>query len=268
MYLSQMSWPQCGKIDWTHVLAILPLGSTEQHGRHLPCNTDTLLVTRIAEALEARRSQHVLLLPTMWLGHSPHHLSFGATLSAGHNAYADMLVQIAGSLQEMGCGNLLLLNGHGGNRTPATAALQEMKDRWPKLRAMLTDYWAPAAMDIQKIAEGGVTGMGHAGELETSLYMYLCPELVNQSEILDAGQGNCPAGDAYQGYMLRGSPLAWVDNFSEITETGAFGKPTLASAQKGEHFFYCIVEAAQRLIDAVLKRMEGDTHEPASGVIG
>lgn len=105
-----------------------------------------------------------------------------------------------------------------------------------------------------------MTGMGHAGELETSLYMFLCPERVNRSEIVDAGEGNCPAGDAYQGYMMRGSPLAWVDNFSQITQTGAFGKPTLASAEKGERFFRSIVEAVQRLIDAVLERMEGDVH--------
>lgn len=93
MYLTHMSWPQCDGIDWARTVAVLPLGSTEQHGRHLPCDTDTLLVTRIAEVLEARCERHVLLLPTMWLGHSPHHQSFGATLSAGHRVYTDMLVQ-------------------------------------------------------------------------------------------------------------------------------------------------------------------------------
>ncbi len=256
MYLTALNWPQCKQIDWARTIAVLPLGSTEQHGRHLPCNTDTLLVTRIAEALEARYAQRVLLLPTLWLGHSPHHLSFGATISAGHRVYTDMVVQIAGSLQGMGCQTLLLLNGHGGNRTPATAALQEMKERWPRLRAMLTDYWSLAAADIRKIAEGGVTGMGHAGELETSLYMYLRPELVNGAEMVDTGKGNCPAGDAYQGYMMQGSPLAWVDNFSEITQTGAFGKPTLASAGKGKQFFERIVDAACELVEAIAHAME------------
>lgn len=258
MYLTHMSWPECQRIDWTHTLAVLPLGSTEQHGRHLPCDTDTLLVTRIAEALEARSARRILLLPTVWLGHSPHHLSFGATLSCSHRVYTEMLVEVARSLESMGCRNLLLLNGHGGNRTPAASALQEMKDRWPRFRAMLADYWALAAEEIKRDAQGGVTGMGHAGELETSLYMYLCPERVNLAEIVDAGSGNCPAGEAYQGYMMKGSPLSWVDQFSEITDTGAYGKPTLASAEKGERFFFGIVDAAWRLCNAVIEKTGGD----------
>lgn len=257
MKLHAMRWPQCAQVDWARVVAVLPLGATEQHGRHLPCDTDTLLVTRIAEQAERMLPESVLLAPTLWLGHSPHHTSFGATLSMRHGGYTDTLCAVMESFWSMGCRRLLLLNGHGGNRVPALAALQEMKDRHAEFVPMLTDYWSLAADEILAIADGGVTGMGHAGELETSLYLYLCPEGVEASEIQDAGTGNCPAGSAYQGYMLQGTPLAWVDHFSQITSTGAFGKPTLASAEKGERFFAAITLAVERLIRAILSH-EGE----------
>ncbi len=193
-----------------------------------------------------------MLAPTLWLGHSPHHLSFGATLSVHHALYTGMLCEIAESFAKMGCKKLLFLNGHGGNRGPAAIALQELKDRHSAFQPMLVDYWALAAQDILNIATSGVTGMGHACELETSLYLHLCPENVAMNEIGDAGVGNCPAGDAYQGYMFKGTPLGWVDNFSEITDTGVFGKPTHATAEKGERFFDAIVQGVEHLIAAIM----------------
>ncbi len=252
MRLHAMRWPDCAKVDWEKTLALVPLGSTEQHGRHLPSDTDTRLVTAIAEAVEARQARRLILAPTLWLGHSPHHLSFGATLSAHHTLYTGMLCEIAESFSKMGCKKLLFLNGHGGNRVPALAALQELKDRHTAFQPMLADYWALAARDILNIATSGVTGIGHACELETSLYLYLYPENVAADEIRDAGTGNSPAGDAYQGYMFQGTPLGWVDDFSDITDTGAFGKPTHATREKGVRFFDAIVEGVDRLITAIL----------------
>ncbi len=252
MILSHMTWTECAQVDWGQALALVPLGSTEQHGPHLPCNTDTLLVTAIAEAAEQRLAGQVVLCPTVWLGHSPHHLSFGATLSAHHAPYAAMLVEILRSLRSMGCKKALLLNGHGGNRVPAAIAMQEMKDQDPQYTVMHADYWALAADDILSISSSGVTGMGHACELETSLYMHVCPQGVRSQEIRDAGEGNCPAGSAYQGYMFQGTPLAWVDNFEQITDTGVFGKPTHASAEKGAKFFAAIVAAVERLLESAL----------------
>lgn len=251
MILSHMTWAECAQVDWKQSLAVVPLGSIEQHGPHLPCDTDTLLVTAIAEETERRLAERVMLCPTIWLGHSPHHVSFGGTLSAHHAPYTTMLVEVLNSLRSMGCMKVFLLNGHGGNRGPAAVAMQELKDQDPRCIVMLADYWALAARDILSISTSGMSGMGHAGELETSLYMHLCPHGVQREKIRDAGRENCPAGSDYQGYMFQGTSLTWIDNFEQITDTGVFGKPTHASAEKGARFFDVITDAVERCLGAI-----------------
>ena len=103
--------------------------------------------------------------------------------------------------------------------------------------------------------------MGHACELETSLYLYLEEGAVRKDKIRDAG---CPDESGYFGFgMFNGGPVSYLTNFSEITDTGAFGCPTLASAEKGKRMFEAISEQLEKFIiyfskrDTMIKTMDG-----------
>lgn len=245
MILQKMTRPEIMEMD-RNAVAVLPLGSTEQHGLHLPVDTDSRIVDALCRTLESRQRERVLLTPVMWLGHSPHHLDFGGTLSLNHNLYSQMLTEVIGCLADMGFRRVLMVNGHGGNSMPMAITQQEVKLRWPKLMLCSCSYWELARGEILKIREGGEYAMGHACELETSLYLYLDESAVRKEEIRDAG---CPDESGYFGLgMFNGGPVSCLYNFSEFTDTGAFGCPTLASVEKGRQIYEAVSEQLERFV--------------------
>src|SRR5437763_7740673 len=102
MRFHDMTWPLLRQVSRDATVILAPIAACEQHSRHLPTYTDTLLVTAVAEAAEQRLPQQVLLLPTQWFGASLHHLRFGATLSAEVDTHVTMLVDLLQPLLEEG----------------------------------------------------------------------------------------------------------------------------------------------------------------------
>lgn len=259
MIIHEMTWPELREIDFSGIVVLVPVGSTEQHGPHLPVDTDTKLVSRLAEEVERRAAGAVLLTPTMWLGHSPHHLSFGGTLSIDYSAYAAMLQSVCRSYIGMGARAIWILNGHGGNHAPISAALQSLKLEHPDVKAMAAEYWQMAAAEIGSIRESGPGGMGHACELETSLYMYIDETKVRKQMIRDDGRQ--PEGSMIKLDMLGGNAVSQVFNFSELTASGVFGQPTLASAEKGRLLFAAIADKLTNFVRETVQAMKGEASD-------
>ena len=94
MKFYEMTWPMLRQVDRANVVAVAPIAACEQHSRHLPVYTDTILVTGVAEGVEQRLPRQVLLLPTLWFGASHHHLPFGGTLSASVDLHIDMVAEL------------------------------------------------------------------------------------------------------------------------------------------------------------------------------
>src|SRR5438876_12426102 len=115
MRFHDMTAPQIRRVDRNGVLVLAPIAACEQHSRHLPVFTDTILVTAVGEGVEQRLPKQVLLLPTLWLGASHHHLQFGGTLSADVDTHVTILCEIMTPLLEDGYQRVMFLNGHGGN---------------------------------------------------------------------------------------------------------------------------------------------------------
>src|SRR5207253_1739867 len=105
-------------------VVVAPIAAVEQHSLHLPTITDTVLVTGVAEGVERKLPNEVLLLPTLWLGASAHHLRFGATLSAEVETHIEMLCDLLAPLLDDGYQRILILNGHGGNIDTMQTALR------------------------------------------------------------------------------------------------------------------------------------------------
>src|SRR3972149_12042638 len=125
MLWSEQRWTRLSEID-KNTPVVIPLGPCEQPGPHRPVFVDPLQVTAIAEGAERRLGDKVLLLPTLWLGSSHHHLDFPGTVSALPSLYSQLVKSIATCILEAGFRRLLFLNGHGGNKVPAAQALSEL----------------------------------------------------------------------------------------------------------------------------------------------
>ena len=117
MKLAQATWRDVEAFDRSAVV-VVPTGSHEQHGPHMPLATDAILATAVAEAVEALLPGKVVLTPTLWLGASGHHMAFPGTITASFEAYDAALRSVVDSMMAHGFTKFFVLNGHGGNNEP------------------------------------------------------------------------------------------------------------------------------------------------------
>ena len=251
MLLENLTWPEVKKLKLANKVVVFPLGSFEQHGHHLPLTTDTDIVTAVARGLEKARPNRVLCLPTLWPGHSTHHLFFPGTLSVKQMPYIQMVIELCSSIVNFGAQKVFLLNGHGGNDVPLRAALRELKSLFPKIEFVFASYWSIASKSIKETRESDLGGLGHACEMETSIMLHLCPERVKMKFARRDGPKHT---DVYRkSDMQYGRPVYFVNEFHEVTKTGAIGHPDLASAEKGKRFLDGIVREVTEFVDEFAK---------------
>ncbi|MCH7904931.1 MAG: creatininase family protein [Armatimonadetes bacterium] len=246
MKLADLTWQDADDVN-RDVVVLVPTGSLEQHGPHLPLFTDTLLVTAVAEAIEAELPSKVLLTPTVWHGCSAHHISFAGTVSASFEGYEAAVMEIARSLMRNGLRKFFLINGHGGNTESNGIACRKLKAESPDCIFGHSGYFAFIPDDVlEAVMEGPAKRIQHACEAEASLMMHLHGDLVRKGRLRDDGLSPEPP---VQGLTLF---------FDEITEQGSLGYATLATAEKGKTLFDVAVkhsaENIERLADGfVLK---------------
>jgi creatinine amidohydrolase len=251
MLLENLTWPEVKKLKLGNKVVLFPLGSFEQHGPHLPLTTDTDIVTAIARRLEQRRPDKILCLPTLWPGHSTHHLFFPGTLSVRQMPYIQLVVELCHSIAKFGGKNVFLLNGHGGNDVPLRTALRELKSDLPKVKFVFASYWSLAAQTIKTVRESELGGVGHACEMEASIMMHLHPGRVKMKL---AKRDGPKEKDIYRKADMQYSrPVYFVNEFHEVSKTGTIGHPDLASAKKGKQFLDGIVKEVLTFVDAFAK---------------
>jgi creatinine amidohydrolase len=251
MLLENLTWPEVKKLNFRNQIVLLPLGSFEQHGPHLPLTTDTDIVTAIARAVEAQRTRRVLCLPTLWPGHSTHHLFFPGTLSVSQMPYISLVLELCDSIVKMGGQKVFLLNGHGGNDVPIRAGLRELKSAFPKTKFVFASYWSLANQTIKAIRKSDLGGIGHACEMETSIMLHLHPRRVKLPLARRDGPKHT---DPYRrSDMQYARPVYFVNEFDEVTKTGTIGHPDLATAAKGKKFLDGIVTDVVTFIDEFVK---------------
>ena len=244
MKFQDMTWPLLRPVSREHTVVVAPIAACEQHSRHLPTFTDTILVSAVAEEVEQRLPRQILLLPTQWLGASAHHLRFGATLSAEVDTHVTMICDMLTPLLEDGYQRMLVLNGHGGNIDTMHMALRRLQPRYCNRILTAASYWELADKELAALARGPRKLMGHACEFETSMMLALRPELVRREEIKDDPPQDEPA--------LRGVFLA--EDMKQRTDHGAVGYPERASAEQGRAFLAAAVERAVEVVQVLLQR--------------
>jgi creatinine amidohydrolase len=240
----EMTYPELRAVPRDAVVVVAPIAACEQHSHHLATFTDTVLVTGVAEGVEASLRSEVLLLPTLWFGASHHHLRFGATLSASVDTHIDMLCELLVPLLDDGYLRLLLLNGHGGNIDTMQTALRRLQPRYRERILAAASYWDLAAGELAALAEGPRKQMGHACEFETSMMLALRADLVRPERIR-----NDPVS---QDQALRGLFLA--EDMYQRTDHGAAGFPELATAEKGHVFLRTAIDRTVEVVQTLLHR--------------
>jgi creatinine amidohydrolase len=244
MKFHEMTAPELRRVPRDSTVIVAPIAACEQHSHHLPTFTDTILVTAVAEGVELRLPRQVLLLPTLWLGASHHHLPFGGTLSAAVDVHVTILCELLTPLLEDGYQRVLVLNGHGGNIDTLHMALRRLQPRFRDRLLTGASYWELAEKELAALADGPRKGMGHACEFETSMVLALRPELVRREAIKNDPRADEPA--------LRG--LFNAEDMKQNTDHGAVGYPELASSDKGRAFLNAAVERTAEVVQALLRR--------------
>lgn len=241
--LEEMTWPMVEKaLEEGYKTVVVPVGSIEQHGHHLPLGTDTYfgdcLGRRLAEMLGK-----TLVAPTIRPGCSVHHMAFPGTISVSTDTLMRVIEDVCISLDRHGFENIILVPSHGGNFAPVLTTTQEIA---PQLKANLIalgDLNGLIAKIKEAAAEVGVPDDavgGHAGAGETSFMMAYKPHLVRTS-------------DMKPGYIGPFTNKYVRIGFKAVTPTGVLGDPRQASKEAGER----IIELITEMYAEVLKREFG-----------
>jgi mycofactocin system creatininase family protein len=219
--LGSLAWPD---VDPAAVLAV-PVGSTEQHGPHLPLSTDTDVAAALCSRLGAARAD-VLVAPAIAYGSSGEHAGFPGTLSIGQDALEVLLVELGRSAM-LTFGRMLVVSTHGGNAAPVQRAVRRLRSESRDVRA-----WAPR-----------IDGDLHAGSTETSLQLALAPDRVRLDRAV--------AGDTRPIEVLM--PLLREGTVRGVSRNGVLGDPAGASAAGGVRLLDSL---AADLIASVLEWLE------------
>lgn len=243
MKFCEMTAPQLRRVSRTDTVVVAPIAACEQHSRHLPVFTDTILVTAVAEGSEQKLPQQILLLPTLWFGASGHHLPLGGTLSAEVDIHVTMITELLVPLLTDGYRRVLVLNGHGGNIDTMHMALRRLQPRFRHCHLTGASYWELAERELAALADGPRKCMGHACEFETAMVLALRPDLVQRDEITD----DPPQDDL----ALRGLYIA--EDFEQRTDHGAVGYPERATAERGQQFLAAAIDRTAEVVRGLLR---------------
>lgn len=242
-------------LQWTHLtapalrdlaargaLVLLPVGSVEQHGPHLPTGVDDMLCTAVCLKAAALVAEHrpVVVAPSIWCGLADHHVAFGGTFTLSLPTYHALLREICGSIAAAGFREIVIVNGHGGN-CMALGALTGELTRELSLSIATTTYFMEAFSETSQILEDQKSLL-HACEGETSMIMALAPSLLDASR-LDEAHG--PAFDMISSMLPS---LKAFRSFKEVTPSGVSGDARRATPEKGRAILdACAAALARRL---------------------
>lgn len=202
-------------------VAVLPMGSTENHGDHLPFGSDSYEASAIAQDL-ARELPDLLVLPTLHFGMSEHYSFFPIALSLKSSTLTSVIWDIMASLHKHGIKRLLIINGHDGNIPPIDTAVREFKVAHRDMKvAVVEAWWEIVRQLVPKGTFEAWGGFGHGGEIETSMMLSLREDLVR----MEYAKGVIPS-------LPERVQIKWL--FDEITSTGSTGDPGKGTRAKGD----------------------------------
>ncbi|WP_406817059.1 mycofactocin biosynthesis peptidyl-dipeptidase MftE [Mycobacterium sp. M23085] len=220
--LGELGAATSSQLSSTAASVLVPLGSTEQHGPHLPLDTDTRIATAVAGGAAPRLGHDWLVAPAIAYGASGEHQSFAGTISLGTEALTLLLVEYGRSAAGW-ARRLVFVNGHGGNVAALNSAVAQLRTEGRDAG------WSPC------LTAGGDA---HAGHTETSVLLHISPAVVRTDQWV---AGNTAPLPELLGSMRRGGVAA-------VSAVGVLGDPTTATAAEGKRIFADMVDGCVRRV--------------------
>ncbi|SFR98217.1 creatinine amidohydrolase [Halomicrobium zhouii] len=240
MYLGDVAWPDLEDYFETESLALIPLGSTEQHGPHLPEATDHLIAEAFAREVAERTGY--LCTPTITVGVSGHHRQFHGTMWVEPSVFREYVASLTRNLTYHGIDRVVYVNAHGGN-------VPHLREVGARLRQEEVAYgiewmWDESIPDLvdDLFEQNGP----HGGPKETAMIQYLDSALVHEDRLADARDGGMTSVDDAE--MMRHGSRTFYDA-ADNTDNGVLGDQTDATAEKGEQLFDAATEQLVHLAD-------------------
>jgi creatinine amidohydrolase len=245
----KLTWPEINDAIEMQKVCIVPCGSVEQHGHHLPLDVDIVCPSSIAYGAGQLAPDKILVLPTVAYGYTGHVMDFPGTINNHYPDFINLVLNITKSLAYHGFKKILLLNGHGSNM-PNLDLVARRTNLETDAECILAAWWNLLTVDkafLPRWRDGKTPGScGHACELETSLYLY----------VDRAGVREDLTRDEWASFNHEDDPFNWVDLFaagpatliswtSSYTESGVIGNPELATPEKGKEAYE---EAVRQLV--------------------
>jgi creatinine amidohydrolase len=237
LHLDRMTWPEVKEeIQNGRNTVVVPFGSTEQHGRHLPLGTDAVLGDEIGWRLAERLG--AFLAPTVRFGCSEHHLAFTGTISLGQKTFLSIVTDVVASLSVHGFQRIVLLPTHGGNFKPLAEAVAKIEPVEGVRILAFTDLGALVSTAFKSSRAVGVDAAksgAHSGEWETSLMLTLRPDQVKMDW----------AAEGFVGELSEIMSKVF-DGIQNLDQNGVLGDPRPATAEAGKKYLEDIIEFLYR----------------------
>jgi creatinine amidohydrolase len=262
---NRLTWQEMNEAIAAERVVILPTGSTEQHGPHLPLDVDTFLVESVCLEVGRRACDRVLVLPTISYGLNLHHIDFPGTIHIEPEAFIAFCVNVTKSVAYHGFRRILIVNGHGSN-TPLVDLVARKTVLTTDSICAAVNYYSLATEAFGEVKETAV--MAHADEFETSLYLYLAPERVKMRM---AAPGTDVTGQYLSSDSIPEYPVRFNDYWGRWTSCGIHGDPTKATAEKGRIIFDAVASRLTEVVDEwrawpIAERSDQHTHPVQSKI--
>ena len=255
-YLYQhYTWTEMQEVVERQPVVVLPIGSVEDHGPHLPLDTDNFIIWNICEEAARRAGGEILLMPIIPFGFETHHMDFPGTIDIQMEHLLHFVLDVTKSVAHHGFKRILIADGHGSNMPILDlAARRTILETEALCGTFIWPSLAPEA--IGALRQSGRGGMAHACELETSVYLHLAGRKVRMDRARKT-QG-MPESEFIWMDLMQGSPVLMMDEWTRFSPSGTYGDPTLATAEKGAKVFEAVVSAFVRLVKEFKNRPRGE----------
>ena len=231
-------------------IAVLPLGAHEQHGNHLPVETDTIIAQGIADRLGRTLPANlpVTFLPAEPIGYSVEHLDFEGSKSLTYSEAIERWVAIGTELHGFGLRKLVLLNAHGGNSPLMTIAATELRTRLGMfcVATSWTRFVKGGGLIANQEKDFGI----HGGDLETSVMLALAPDQVNMTRAGSYPSLQETLARRYR-YLRAYGPHAFGWKMQDLNAGGVTGDASLATPEKGEAILAGVIDGLKILLEEV-----------------
>jgi len=252
-FYQDLTWPELKERIKDQPVILLPVGSVEDHGRHLPLKTDNFLSNSVCVETAKRLPRDVLVMPQISYGFNLHHSAdFPGTIHVDGSHFINYVLDVTKSIAYHGFRKILIVDGHGSNMPFLEIVARRTVLETNSICAALiyTVLAREVVTELRKSEKPG--GMAHAGEFETALYLYLDKDSVQMRNA--EKEIGFPKSNFFWLDLEEDGPVKLMEWWSTFSKTGVVGDPTVATEEEGRKLFNTIIQQMVKLVQEFRKR--------------